>query len=656
LAIYDEYNEFFSVLWFTDDNGNKVSIQRLNEQQIIVNGKIILNNIPDSFYKVQITNKYEIDINSEIISNIYFKVNYLTGEVYFHSSLEGQTITIAQYFGRGLIKTMAKRVELSNENNLYNATNIEDFATDITNRVNNIVSSAGDSNTEIVDARQSIVKDKSFITLDSRIEEIESEFIEFGDINTNIKNFNIMSQDSRPVKSGVSITSPKLCIKTSDDAFLIIQKANKGYLAYTLNTLNGTDVSSYGVNWELVRLKKVQHIADCYMAYTNKTNIIGTLGVSILGSKTPNGTELSFCNYISSKALNTDILSNKEGNIGIELYNLVDASVASSVDWLIKTGKSKYANIVLYGSPTSSQDVDILVNDIVVKNINTREFYNAVNQHAVIEFEIPTNISNAIRDIKITLRNNSLTDKVYFSCVNFIRLKDYNGEFVDTYKILTNVLKFIDANGASDYAIKEWMGNYCGSYHGGEVREVGRCIWKNPTSLLIRNDDDISLYNFADITNLDWCILNSFRIFQQTDLINKAKMASETNFDIDGTIDYSFGLYDNIINIEVLYTALTCTHTDFQYLQCPKYVYIPTDSGEYEFNITEGKITQYSASRKAEVTIRFNKFNDFKYDRKAFINPVESYNKFYYGIISTIAGGVVLPNLNYGKSIDFYIY
>lgn len=142
--MFEEYNEFFDIIWHTDDNGNKVSIQRINEQYKIVNGKIILNGIPDSFYKVTISNKYEVNSIEQIISNIYFKVNYLTGEVYFHSSLEGQIITIAQYYDRGLIKLYGKRVELQNENNLYDATNVEDFATEITNRVNTYIADTED--------------------------------------------------------------------------------------------------------------------------------------------------------------------------------------------------------------------------------------------------------------------------------------------------------------------------------------------------------------------------------------------------------------------------------------------------------------------------------------------------------------------------------
>jgi len=179
MSIFEEYNEFFSILWFTDDNGNKISIQRLNEQQKIINGKILLNNIPDQFYKIQIANMYEVNINIEITDVAYFKTNYLTGEVYFHSSLEGQTITIAQYYGRGIIKYMGKRIELQNEENLYDATNVEDFATDITRRVNNIIINAGDSNIEIVDARYNSSIGKTYTTLKNRLDDEYNNFTSY---------------------------------------------------------------------------------------------------------------------------------------------------------------------------------------------------------------------------------------------------------------------------------------------------------------------------------------------------------------------------------------------------------------------------------------------------------------------------------------------
>lgn len=177
MSAFEEYTEFFDILWFTDDNGNKISIQRTNEQHRIINGKILLFNVPDSFYKVTISGKYEININSEILSGDYYKVSYLTGEVYFHSSLEGTTITIAQYYGRGLIRTMAKRVELLNENNLYSSDNIEDFASEITQRVDNLVLNSGSGDTEIVDARTSAPTGLTYTTLKNRLDGEYNEFV-----------------------------------------------------------------------------------------------------------------------------------------------------------------------------------------------------------------------------------------------------------------------------------------------------------------------------------------------------------------------------------------------------------------------------------------------------------------------------------------------
>lgn len=472
---------------------------------------------------------------------------------------------------------------------------------------------------------------------------------------SDVQNFNLMAQSPRPPKQGVSTSSPKLAIKKGIDYFNFIQKANKGYVAYLFNTNDGTAVDSHGVNWELVRLKEVRHLADAYLAYTNHVNVVGTLIESVAPSQAPNAIEMRTNNYDSTKAVNTANDSNKTENVGIGLYYIESATAPSSVDWVVKKGKKKKANILMWASSTSSDDIDILVNGSVVKHVNQKAFYTGASEAFFVEFEIPSDQYSS-GDITITLRNNSLTSRAYFSCLNFTKLKDYDGEHVDTYKTLANSLKFIDAVGASDYAIKEWNGLYCGSYHGGETRETGRLTWKNPLSPIIKSDADVSLYNFEDIAVDDWCVLDSLVMYQQTDLIAKAKMISEFNFDVDGTLDLSFGLYNNTINIEVIYTALTCTHLDFKYVSYPTVDQILDGSGEHEYEIVEGKFIQRSASRNAEMIIRFTKFNDYLYDRNPFINATPSYNKFYYGAVSTIAGGVVVPNLNFSKSLDFHVW
>lgn len=57
-----------------------------------------------------------------------------------------------------------------------NKNNVKDALDNTKDRIDNIVTSAGTSNTEIVDARQSTVKSKTFANVRARLEEIENEF------------------------------------------------------------------------------------------------------------------------------------------------------------------------------------------------------------------------------------------------------------------------------------------------------------------------------------------------------------------------------------------------------------------------------------------------------------------------------------------------
>jgi hypothetical protein len=96
--------------WNTDSNGNKISVLIPNEQHKIVNGQILLSQIPDENNKVSITGMTEVRKSQSITSSTQYKVDYTTGVVNFDSSREGNTITVAQYYGRGLIFIDASRI------------------------------------------------------------------------------------------------------------------------------------------------------------------------------------------------------------------------------------------------------------------------------------------------------------------------------------------------------------------------------------------------------------------------------------------------------------------------------------------------------------------------------------------------------------------
>lgn len=176
----------YTITWYTDTQGRKVSYQRLNEQYPVAHGKIQLNDLPDSYYKLNIVGYVEININSIISSTTQYKVNYDTGEVFFDSSKEGSIITILSYYGRGRLLLYAKNMALIDSNNLYSSTNVEDFATEIFNkanttdtRVNNIVTNVGSSNTEIVDARLDAITSVLYPTLKKRLDDISNRLNSF---------------------------------------------------------------------------------------------------------------------------------------------------------------------------------------------------------------------------------------------------------------------------------------------------------------------------------------------------------------------------------------------------------------------------------------------------------------------------------------------
>jgi hypothetical protein len=126
MAIQD-FNDPLIIQWNTDEAGNKISVQVTNEEHKIVKNKILLNQIPDLFHKVQINSLYEIKNNQQITAINQFKVDYTTGQVIFHSDKESQTITITQYHGRGIIYYSSDRIWVE----LDNAGNVKETLADI---------------------------------------------------------------------------------------------------------------------------------------------------------------------------------------------------------------------------------------------------------------------------------------------------------------------------------------------------------------------------------------------------------------------------------------------------------------------------------------------------------------------------------------------
>ena len=111
-GIVESYKDPIFIQWYTDGYGNKVSVERTNIQIKVVNNQAVLPEIPDEIYGVDITNMIQVPMDRGIQAQSEFYVNWATGHIVFHSSKEGNTITINSYWARGCIFYPASRVYL----------------------------------------------------------------------------------------------------------------------------------------------------------------------------------------------------------------------------------------------------------------------------------------------------------------------------------------------------------------------------------------------------------------------------------------------------------------------------------------------------------------------------------------------------------------
>lgn len=79
----------------------------------IINGTVILHEIPDDFNHVFIDGYSEV-FKEAPLSN-QFVVDYQNGYIFFNASEEGKTIT-ANYKGKGVVLYPAQRIYIQNEN------------------------------------------------------------------------------------------------------------------------------------------------------------------------------------------------------------------------------------------------------------------------------------------------------------------------------------------------------------------------------------------------------------------------------------------------------------------------------------------------------------------------------------------------------------
>lgn len=143
-----EHNEFYSVTWYES------SLLRRDILHTVTGNKIVLDEIPDSLYGVQIKSNNstvtmsENKFNEPITDSTQFQVNYSTGEVTVHQVLDGTTLNVVQYYARGYIKTQANRVSVKDIDDYFESSDAEgilqEIGSKLTNTTRNIFASYED--------------------------------------------------------------------------------------------------------------------------------------------------------------------------------------------------------------------------------------------------------------------------------------------------------------------------------------------------------------------------------------------------------------------------------------------------------------------------------------------------------------------------------
>lgn len=393
----------------------------------------------------------------------------------------------------------------------------------------------------------------------------------------------------------------KLIIKNINDNYNIVQKTNIGYIIYEFHKNNGDlSSSSIGRKYELLRLKSVEKCFECYLWY--EPNIKKN-------SKTVKLTR----NSISNGSLTS---------IKIEAGNQIKVVLNCNL-----------VNIAYLSEGNNS--IEIYSNDKLIKSFNT-----ALSNKEIMTEEL--RYSHNTKNKEIIIKNNGV-DNFEFICFNFMKLIDYNGEYVNKYLVCKSGEYFINSDGASDYAISDYDDKkWCGSYHGGESLEFGTISWSENG-----NVKEVELHKVKD---RDFSLVKNLRLIQKTNINDKAKMLSTLNFSNDGSLTMNFKLSENKINAKIIYTALTCISPSFIVLTKPN-IKIIKNKNNYINNT--GYIEKYSYDFGMKIGIKYDILKDFKTDVESYIFHNMNYSKFYYGIVLN-DNSVNIPNLEFNKKLYFY--
>ncbi|MFV5768041.1 pyocin knob domain-containing protein [Mammaliicoccus sciuri] len=472
------------------------------------------------------------------------------------------------------------------------------------------------------------------------------EWLEWEQVGADRKTVDITSNSSMPPKITPIGNAYSLINKMSEKEIVVYQKANKGYLKYTLKKGNGG--AGYGTNYDLLRLQKVEPISDAIVFIQPHSPKSGKV-TRVWDQEGGGSAESAFLD--TKEQDNTKRYSTSGSEL--QVYAIAPNSSAT---YDLRGRNGKNANVAFFsrGGHTTSEDYEILVDGAVAETGTM----TAVPYHS--HKRVDVNLGDKDSQVELTIKNKGSRD-LYISAINLFHLNEYEGQDIDSYVAFgANRDNFIDSAGASDYALQNLeTGLQFGSYHGGEVVNSAKMIYASMLNNIYREN----LFNIADVP-VGIYGASQFKIIQETTLIERATMYSVLDFSESGTINmkFSYNVIDGQTPIPLIdfWTGLTCTSPKFNKLKVPKLITfpeIPKKTHVY-FPATEGYVIQTNDNERQELHIRHNRFDDLHVTTETAqsISDQEQYRKYYYAPIRSNSDDRVAPlSLQFSKGLDFYI-
>ena len=475
---------------------------------------------------------------------------------------------------------------------------------------------------------------------------------------TNVITANFENPTMPPVRNLLKNSPKFVSYSTTNNEINVVQKNSNGYLIYTFDNANGdSSASSVGTNWDLIRLKKIQFSQFAYCFKDTYASTVGTLSTLQQASATASYVEENINKPVIPYG--SDVLYKNKASLAIYGLDTANNSTPAQVTYNLNYNVSGKANILFYCSALSSTNVDIILNGKTIGNLDLSKFAkNNVGCFYVYEFNIPILQGTATNKLQeVVIKNNDLSHKMYWCCMNYLRLEDYDGRDIDSFKATSSEKYYVNSNGASDYAIYDSdLQKFCGSYHGGETATQQKFTQPNLSSNSVNYNIDFfdsGVYINNNLPNGNtWFIIPTFEIMQVTNINDKGRMISIFDFNNDGCLDMNFN-FKGDINTTKFFTGLTCNSKTMNVIKFPNNAGI--SDGENMLDTNNGFANFTSSTTFLSMDINYSKFpNTYMQTgyENGYVQSTEGYNKFYSYAVFNPSTPVNVKELTFRKVLN----